>query len=222
MSEDVVNLHWWLEAVIMASGRPVSEGQLLDLWTQPSKPSLAVLRQALYDLQQACVNRGVQLIEVASGYRYQVKAELAPSMHLLWEEKPARYTRAFLETLALIAYRQPLTRGEIEEIRGVSVSSSIFKTLTEEREWVRVVGYRAVPGRPALYATTKAFLDYFGLKTLQELPTLPEITPLDSLVASVDTMIQTQLELTQPALPEEELMVELTELEPIGEEDTRD
>src|SRR5690606_15111763 len=129
---------------------------------------------ALADLQAACAERGVELVEVASGWRFQVKADVHPWVARLWTERQTRYTRATLETLALIAYRQPITRGEIEQVRGVAVNSNIIKAL-EEREWIRVVGHRDVPGKPELLATTKAFLDYFGLKRLEDLPPLSEL-----------------------------------------------
>jgi len=135
--------------------------------------------EALSGLERDYRERGVELVEVAGGYRIQVRREVAPWVARLWEERPARYSRALLETLALIAYRQPITRGEIEEIRGVVVSTHIVRTLVE-REWVRVVGHRDVPGRPALYATTRGFLDYFGLRSLDELPPLAEIRSLES------------------------------------------
>lgn len=168
-----------LEAILLAADRPLTEEQILALFLEEEKPSLGVLRQALRDLETDLVSRGVELVQVATGYRFQVRQEWAPWVSRLWEEKAPRYSRALLETLALIAYRQPITRGEIEDIRGVSVSSSIIKTLHEDREWIRVVGHREVPGRPALYATTKNFLDYFGLKNLQDLPALPEVLNID-------------------------------------------
>ena len=129
------------------------------------------------ELEGECAGRGIELKRVASGYRFQVRQELAPWMSRMWEDRPPRYSRAVLETLALIAYKQPVTRGDIEQVRGVAVSSNIVRTLLE-RDWIRVVGYREVPGRPAMYGTTKTFLDYFNLKSLDELPTLPEIRAL--------------------------------------------
>lgn len=167
-----------LEAVLFSAGRPLTEQQLLQLFTEEDRPTLGGLRQALEELQNKYADSALELVSIASGYQFQSKVLYAEWIRRLWEEKPARYSRALLETLALIAYRQPITRGEIEEIRGVSISTSIFKTLLEDREWIRVVGHRDVPGRPALYATTKAFLDYFGLKALDQLPPLPEILAL--------------------------------------------
>lgn len=174
-----------LEGALLAVGRPLSLDELAGLFTEDECPERAALRQALESLQQDYAGRGFELKEVASGFRLQVKAELSPWISRLWVEKPSRYSRALLETLALVAYRQPITRGEIEDIRGVSVSSSIMKTL-QEREWIRVVGHRDVPGRPAMYGTTKAFLDYFNLKSLDELPTLAELRDIDSINAELD------------------------------------
>ncbi len=167
-----------VEAALLAADRPLGVDHLLALFLDEEQPSREEIRAAIAALQQACEGRGVELVEVASGYRYQVRREVAPWVARLWEEKPAKYSRATLETLALIAYRQPITRGEIEEVRGVSVSSNIIKSLLE-REWIRVVGHRDVPGKPALYATTRAFLDYFNLKNLGELPPLAEIRAID-------------------------------------------
>ena len=144
------------------------------------RPSKDEIRQALQSLQEEYQSRGVHLKEVASGYRMQVVEDSAPWVARLWEEKPPRYSRALLETLVLIAYRQPITRGEIEEIRGVSVSSHIVKTL-QEREWIRVLGHKDVPGKPAMYGTSREFLDYFNLKSLDELPPLSEIKDLDKI-----------------------------------------
>jgi segregation and condensation protein B len=178
-----------VEAALLAAGRPLSLDQLLDLFEERERPDKKRLRQVLDDLMEAYQGHGIEVVEVGSGFRIQVRAGLSPWVSRLWAERPPRYSRALLETLALIAYRQPITRGEIEEIRGVSVSSNIIKTLSE-REWVRVVGHRDVPGKPALYATTKEFLDYFNLKSLNELPTLAEIRDLDS--------INRELELSDP------------------------
>lgn len=164
-----------LEAALLAAAEPLSLERMQKLFAGEEEiPDRQALRQALAALASDCDMRAYELKEVASGFRFQIRQSLAPWVNRLWEERPQRYSRATLETLALIAYRQPVTRGEIEDIRGVSVSSNIIKTLLE-REWIRVVGHREVPGRPALYATTKAFLDYFNLKSLEELPPLIEL-----------------------------------------------
>ena len=163
-----------IEGALLAAGGPLTPDQLLGLFAEEERPDRDLVLEVLASLEKDYVNRGVELAQVAGGYRVQVRAELAPWVGRLWDEKPARYSRALLETLALIAYRQPITRGEIEDIRGVSVSTNIVKTLAE-REWIRIVGHRDVPGRPALYATTRKFLDYFGLRSLNDLPALAEI-----------------------------------------------
>ena len=168
------------EAILLAAARPLTLDQLLLLFEENERPQRADMRAALEALEVEFDGRGIELVQVASGYRIQVKDEMQPWVSRLWEEKPARYSRALLETLALIAYRQPITRGEIEDVRGVSVSTSIMKTL-QEREWVRVVGHREVPGHPAMYGTTKEFLDYFSLKSLDELPTLAELRDLSTI-----------------------------------------
>ena len=174
-----------VEAALMSAGQPCSIDRLLSLFIDEYQPTREELKQALDSLAEDCVGRGVELKEVSSGFRYQAKQDYAQWVARLWEEKPARYSRALLETLALIAYRQPITRGEIEDIRGVTVSTNIMKTL-QERDWVKVVGYRDVPGKPAMYATTRQFLDYFNLKSLSELPTLAEIRDIDSINAELD------------------------------------
>ena len=164
-----------IEGALLAAGGPLTLDSLLGLFgTEEATPTREALQVALTTLEEDYRDRGIELAQVAGGYRIQVRKECAPWIARLWDEKPPRYSRALLETLALIAYRQPITRGEIEEIRGVAVSTNIVKTLLE-REWVRVVGHRDVPGRPSLYATTRKFLDYFGLKSLNELPTLAEL-----------------------------------------------
>ena len=183
------NLRIALEAILMAAGKPMTEEQLLELFREEERPSMGVMRQSLRELQQDYEDRGIELIKVASGYRFQIKQEWVPWVGKLFEEKAQKYSRALLETLALIAYRQPITRGEIESIRGVTVSTSILKTLQDDREWIRMVGHKEVPGRPALYATTKGFLDYFGLESLQNLPPLPEIMDLDTLNLNLDVPI---------------------------------
>jgi segregation and condensation protein B len=163
-----------IEGALLAAGGPLTPDQLLGLFGEEERPDRDQVLETLASLEADYAERGIELVQVAGGYRVQVRREVAPWVGRLWEEKPVRYSRALLETLALIAYRQPITRGEIEDIRGVSVSTSIVKTLAE-REWIRVVGHRDVPGRPALYATTRKFLDYFGLRSLNDLPTLAEI-----------------------------------------------
>ncbi len=163
-----------IEAILLAAGKAMNEEQLLAVFEEEQRPSVAELRQALQMLTEQSADRGVQLVLVASGYRFQVQSAWMPCIHKLSEEKPQKYSRALLETLALIAYKQPVTRGEIEEIRAVSVNPATFKTL-EEREWMRVVGHKEVPGKPALYATTKHFLDYFALQHLKDLPPLPTL-----------------------------------------------
>ena len=176
---DIEQLKRIIEAILLAAGRPLGQDQLLALFTDEERPQRSDLRSALAALADEYAGRGIELAEVGSGYRIQIRQEMQPWVSRLWEEKPARYSRALLETLALIAYRQPLTRGDIEDVRGVTVSTSIMKTLLE-REWIRVVGHREVPGRPAMYGTTKQFLDYFSLKNLEELPTLAELRDLGS------------------------------------------
>jgi len=173
-----------LEGALLAAGEPLSLERLGQLFLDIERPTNAELRTALNELETDFEGRGFELKEVASGWRFQVREDLSEWVSRLWEEKPTRYSRALLETLSLVAYRQPVTRGEIEEVRGVSVSSNIIRTLLE-REWVRVVGHRDVPGRPAMYATTKTFLDYFNLKTLDELPALSEIRDLDKINAEL-------------------------------------
>ncbi len=169
-----------VEASLLAASQPLTLAQLHGLFPEDAPAPSGSVEQALESLQAACADRGVELVELASGFRYQVKPDVHPWVARLWTERQTRYTRATLETLALIAYRQPITRGEIEQVRGVAVSSNIIKAL-EEREWIRVVGHRDVPGKPALFGTTKAFLDYFGLKRLDELPPLSELKEIGEL-----------------------------------------
>ena len=169
-----------VEAALLAANQPLPLAQLQALFPEDQPPPSGAVAQAIQTLQEGCADRGVELVELASGFRYQVKADVHPWVARLWTERKTKYTRATLETLALIAYRQPITRGEIEQIRGVAVSSNIIQAL-EEREWIRVVGHRDVPGRPALFGTTKGFLDYFGLKRLDELPPLSEIKDIGEL-----------------------------------------
>ncbi|PZW59647.1 segregation and condensation protein B [Pseudomonas sp. URMO17WK12:I6] len=167
-----------LEAFLLASGKPQSLERLFELFEEGERPEPAVFKKALTILGKSCDGRAFELKEVASGYRLQIREKFAPWVGRLWEERPQRYSRAMLETMALIAYRQPITRGEIEDVRGVAVNSHIVKTLLE-REWIRIVGYRDVPGKPAMFATTKAFLDHFNLKNLDDLPPLAELRELE-------------------------------------------
>ncbi len=180
-----------VEAVLLAAGRPVSINQMLELFEESQRPPVEEIEGALDALQRSYEGRGVELREVASGWRVQIRPQHAETVSRLWQERPSRYSRALLETLALIAYRQPITRGEIEGIRGVTVSTTIMRTL-QERNWIRVVGHREVPGRPELLGTTREFLDYFGLKSLDDLPTLAELRDLED--------IREQLDLPDPAI----------------------
>ncbi|WP_079254073.1 SMC-Scp complex subunit ScpB [Endozoicomonas arenosclerae] len=218
-----------LEGALLASQKPLTVEKLAalfpdDLYSEEERPDGNQIREALVAISEACEGRGFELKKVASGYRFQVRQDLAPWVGRLWEEKPQRYTRALLETLALIAYRQPITRGEIEEIRGVAVSSNIIRTL-QDREWVRVVGHRDVPGRPAMFATTRQFLDYFNLENLNELPPLSEIRNLEEAAKELaeanasqegeqpadDSEVQEVIDVEEQTA--EELFAELDELE---------
>lgn len=183
-----------IEALLMAADRPLSTRRLVELLaTEQEVPNHEDVRAALQALQQDWEGRGAELMRVASGYRLQVRQAFEPWVARLWEERPPRYSRALLETLALIAYRQPITRAEIEDVRGVSVSSHIVKTLLE-REWVQVLGHRDTPGRPAMYGTTRQFLDYFNLKSLDQLPSLVELKDVESM--------NPELEFEEPSQPE--------------------
>jgi segregation and condensation protein B len=169
-----------VEAAIMAAPQPLTVSQIYGLFPEEEPAPAGSVEKSISELQQACDDRGVELIEVASGFRFQVKTEVHSWVSRLWSERQTKYTRATLETLALVAYRQPITRGEIEQIRGVTVNPNTIKAL-EEREWIRVVGHRDVPGKPTLFGTTKAFLDYFGLKSLDALPPLAELKEIPEL-----------------------------------------
>ncbi|PXX91717.1 SMC-Scp complex subunit ScpB [Marinobacter vulgaris] len=186
------------EAALLAAGKPLSVEQLRELFEEDERPARQIMEHVLVLLEQSCRGRGFELRKVASGYRLQVREEYAPWVGRLFEDKPQRYSRALLETLALVAYRQPITRGEIEDIRGVTVSSNIVRTLLE-REWVRVVGHRDVPGRPAMFATTKQFLDYFNLEGLDQLPPLSEIRDLEEIGREIEKNIQAEIEFESPA-----------------------
>lgn len=201
-----------IEGLLLAAGRPLSLESIAAVFNDDERPENDELLAVLARIDDECGDRGFELTKVASGYRFQVKQELAEWVGKLWEERPPRYTRALLETLALIAYRQPITRGDIEEIRGVAVSSNIIRTLLD-REWIRVVGQRDVPGRPSMFATTKQFLDYFNLESLQQLPALSEIRDIDG--GAKDLGFEAELAaarvLEMPENTEEENPAELSE-----------
>ena len=169
-----------IEAVLLSASRPIDVQEIERVFPEDEKPTREEIRQALQEIEEQCKDRGVELKKVSSGYRLQVRQSLSSYVAKLWEERPQRFSKATLETLALIAYRQPITRGEIEEIRGVTIGTQLMRGLME-RGWVKIVGQRDVPGRPSLYSTTKEFLDYFGLQHLRELPELPELPDLQSL-----------------------------------------
>ncbi|WOJ98446.1 SMC-Scp complex subunit ScpB [Congregibacter brevis] len=173
-----------IEAALLAAGKPLTVAQLGALFEEHERPTNDDIRAALEEVRERCEGRGFELVDVASGFRFQVREQMSPWVSRLWQERPQKYSRALLETLALVAYRQPITRGEIEEIRGVAVSTNIIRTL-HERDWIRVVGHRDVPGRPAMYATTRDFLDYFNLKSLDQLPALADIRDLETLNAEL-------------------------------------
>ena len=173
------NLSEILEALLLSASRPISIDDIVKVFEDP-KPSKDEIRNALNQIDQDCLTRGIELKKIASGYRLQVKQSLSQYIAKLWEEKPQKFSKATLETLSLIAYKQPITRGEIEEIRGVAVGTQLIRGLME-RGWVKIVGQRDVPGRPSLYSTTKEFLDYFGLQHLRELPELPSLPDLTSI-----------------------------------------
>ncbi len=177
---DATEIKHFIEAALLAAGRPLNIDQLQGLFDGRMAPEKSEIRQAIASLNEDYEERGIVVSEVASGFRMQVKSAMADRLQKLWEERPPRYSRALFETLALVAYRQPITRGDIEEIRGVSVSSNIVRQLLE-RDWVRVVGHRDVPGRPAMFGTTKTFLDYFSLKKLDDLPPLADLSDWESL-----------------------------------------
>jgi segregation and condensation protein B len=182
MSE--INLANIVEATLFAAGKPLTLAQVREVFEEHERPDSDSVKEAIAELQERYASTGLELVQVASGYRFQVRQSLSDWVGRLNEERPQRYSRALLETLALITYRQPITRGEIEEIRGVAVSSNIVKTLLE-RGWIRIVGHRDVPGRPAMYATTRQFLDYFNLKSLDQLPPLAEVRDFETLNAEL-------------------------------------
>lgn len=168
-----------IEALLLSASRPVSIEEIEKVFVE-NAPSREEIRKSLKEIEEDCLNRGIELKKVSTGFRLQVKQDLSSYVSKLWEERPQKFSKATLETLSLIAYKQPITRGEIEEVRGVTVGTQLMRGLME-RGWVKIVGQRDVPGRPSLYATTKDFLDYFGLQHLRELPDLPELPDLKSL-----------------------------------------
>jgi segregation and condensation protein B len=190
-----------VEALLLASGEPLTVAMMASVFPDEERPSAGEIARALNDLASDYAERGLELKEVASGFRLQVRQEVHPWVSRLWEERPQRYSRALLETLALIAYRQPITRGDIEEVRGVSVRSNIIRTL-QEREWIRVVGHRDVPGKPALFSTTKIFLDYFNIKSLDDLPSLAEIMDMDTIEPELDLEPANEPESEAPETPQ--------------------
>ena len=199
--EDLKSL---LEAAIFAAGEPMTMKRLMALFDEDNAPSNDELKQALEELTDDYSQRGVELKHVASGYRFQARADYAGYLQKLWEKKPPRFSRAMLETLALIVYRQPITRGEIEEVRGVSTSSNIMKGLVD-RSWVKIVAYKDVPGKPALYGTTKDFLDYFDLKTLKELPDLKDIVDLEQKEKELNEQLVLNMSLQEQGAPESDV-----------------
>jgi len=201
-----------IEAALMVAGYPLTISAIQNLFPEEEQPSTSDIKSILTNLKDRYAHQGgIELTEVANGYRFQTKPELSPWLSKLLEERAPRYSRAFLETLAIIAYKQPITRAEIEDIRGVTVSSNIVKTLVE-REWIRIIGYKEVPGKPAIYGTTKEFLDYFNLKSLTGLPTLAELKSLESQEEKL-TQIQLALQDSQlgpensEVIPEESIAI---------------
>lgn len=213
---DATEVKYFIEAALLAAGRPLSIDQLKGLFDGRMAPEKPVIRQAIAALNEEYEPRGIVVAEVASGFRMQIKSSMADRLQKLWEERPPRYSRALFETLALIAYRQPITRGEIEDIRGVAVSSNIVRQLLE-RDWVRVVGHRDVPGRPAMFGTTKTFLDYFSLKKLDDLPPLADLSDWESLrvqlnLPEVEDQADSDAEETAEEVAEEVLAVAANDL----------
>ena len=218
---EATEIKYFIEAALLAAGRPLSIDQIQGLFDGRMAPEKKEIREAIKTLNEDYEERGMVVSEVASGFRLQIKSAMADRLQKLWEERPPRYSRALFETLALIAYRQPITRGDIEDIRGVSVSSNIIRQLLD-RDWVRVVGHRDVPGRPAMFGTTKLFLDYFGLKKLDDLPPLADLSDWESL--------RLQLNLPEVENPAETDVADIAEeaandvpvLEPEGTEEDSD
>ncbi|TAN07503.1 MAG: SMC-Scp complex subunit ScpB [Rhodanobacteraceae bacterium] len=201
--QDITNI---VEAALFAAQQPLTLPMLAALFQDADEVSHEAISRALEGLTAGCAGHGIELVEVASGFRYQVREAVHPWVARLWSERQTKYSRALLETLALIAYRQPITRGEIEQVRGVGVSTSIIHTL-EEREWVRIVGYRDVPGKPALFGTTRQFLDYFNLKSLDQLPTLAEIREIADPQLTLAADAAATPDAAEPSAPDAETTV---------------
>ncbi len=206
-------LKYVIEAALLAAGRPMTVDQLQNLFAARGQPARQDIRAAIVELQNDYTDRGISVVEVASGFRIQIRTTMTDWLEKLWEERPPRYSRALLETMAIIAYRQPVTRGEIEDIRGVAVSTNIMRTL-QERNWARVVGHRDVPGKPAMFGTTKEFLDYFGLKKLDDLPPLSEFKDLDNLNIQLDLPAPEDTEAVGPGAPQPLVRASSTDDEP--------
>lgn len=206
-----------IEAALLVAGQPLTISALQNLFPEEQRPATAQIKSLISNIAERHLSSGIELREVASGYRFQAKAELSPWLSKLWEERAPRYSRAFLETIAIIAYQQPITRAEIEEIRGVTVSSNIMKTL-QEREWIRVLGYKEVPGKPAIYGTTKTFLDYFNLRSLSDLPSLAAFKDLEA----QEAQLQVQLALENSQLGPENSEMIPEEREAISEHGQQD
>ncbi len=206
------------EAAILVAEEPLTAEKLSQLFPEEERPTIKEIRRVIEDLSKDYEGRGIELKEVASGYRFQVQSDLSPWIQQMWREKPPRYSRAFLETLALIAYKQPVTRGEIEDIRGVAVNINALKTM-QDRNWIKVIGHKDVPGKPAIYGTTKEFLDYFNLKSLAELPELMPIKDLEQLPEQLE--VKLDIDPAQAAIPTENDFIEqleaMIENEPLSE-----
>jgi segregation and condensation protein B len=192
-----------IEAALLAAGRPLADDELVGLFDERDGSAADDVQNAIAALQSDYESRGIELVKVASGFRIQIRSAVAQPVSRLWQERPAKYSRALLETLALVAYRQPITRGEIEQIRGVAVNPNIIKTLLQ-RSWIRVIGHRDVPGRPELLGTTRDFLDYFGLQKLDDLPTLAQLKELEDLRVQLSLPGAEPIESTEAALGEAE------------------
>lgn len=206
-----------IEAAMLAAGKPLTLERMVTLFPEDQQPHRDAVRAALEAIATDCETRGIELRELASGFRFQVKQDMAPWVARLWEERAPRYSRAILETLALIAYRQPITRAEIEDIRGVAVSTHIVKTLMD-REWVRIVGHRDVPGRPALYGTTREFLDYFNLKSLEEMPSLSELRNITDIDFKLDLQEPAEAIAANGQLASQDIELSTTDIEPSANE----